>query len=117
MTRGEKTQACGPLPDGYTGADGRNREEVAASRGGTGLASFRGDARGGYTMRFRCYRCSNPPRYFEFADKDACPKCGTSVDATPAVVELADVHLTVMDARGPIMGSRGRQFIACDPKR
>lgn len=68
-------------------------------------------------MRFRCYRCSNPPQYYEFSDKPACPKCGTPVGRAPAVVELNDVHFVVLDKRGPIQGSFGRQYIACDPRR
>ena len=35
----------------------------------------------------------------------------------PHVFELCDVHLVVLHNKGPISGSEGMQFIACEPKR
>lgn len=66
--------------------------------------------------RFRCYRCKPvfPHRYHEFeGDVPQCNQCGHA-----GVVELDDVHLSVLDENGPIVGHEGaRQRIACMPKR
>lgn len=65
--------------------------------------------------RYRCVRCGPPPAGLEWGGKPECPKCGRS--GMPHVFELCDVHLMVMDDRGPITGAEGRQFIACEPRR
>jgi hypothetical protein len=67
-------------------------------------------------MRFRCNLCSQWPATLEFEDNaGACPKCGAC--EVPFVARLIDVHLMVVDARGPIRGGRGRQMVACQPAR
>ncbi len=69
-------------------------------------------------MRFRCSNvaCGLWPRSFEFEDNGGeCPKCG--LKGPPGIASLIDVHLVVMNPRGPIMGRMGRQLIACQPNR
>lgn len=46
---------------------------------------------------------------------DPCPRCGR---AGPAhIAKLVDVHFVVMDHGGPILGSVGRQYVACQRRR
>lgn len=69
-------------------------------------------------MRFRCNLCREAmwPKDFVFEDHDgACPKCGAR--GLPSVVEMVDIHFMVLCANGPIMGSRGAQKVACQPRR
>jgi hypothetical protein len=77
--------------------------------------------------RFRCRRHGSAPRFHEFADdtgegvcqrciEDGWPLC-CAADAPEQIHELVDIHLIVMDPRGPILGSQGRQHVACEPKR
>lgn len=69
-------------------------------------------------MRFRCNMpaCGSFPKGFEFVDHGGvCPKCGSS--GAPLVVALIDVHLMVMDSKGPIQGRMGRQYVACERAR
>jgi len=66
--------------------------------------------------RFRCIKCGEPPDGFLFeADLPTCPRCYAS--GPLHIVQLVDVHFMVMDAKGPIQGAQGRQFIACQRKR
>lgn len=74
------------------------------------------DAKWSIRMRFRCNLCGDFPQGFEFEDHaGVCPKCGAS--GSPHVAALIDVHFIVMDRKGPIVGSLGRQLIACQPQR
>lgn len=69
-------------------------------------------------MRFRCNMptCGEFPRGHEFEDNGGvCPKCGAS--GGKMIATLIDVHLMVMDRKGPIQGGEGRQYVACEPKR
>lgn len=69
-------------------------------------------------MRYRCKRCNNglpSPRGVLFeADEPVCPSCGANGGTT--VFEIQDVHLLVM-GEGPILGSFGLQFVACQRNR
>lgn len=70
-------------------------------------------------MRFRCNMptCGEFPRGFEFEDHGGeCPKCGMK-GPSRHVAALIDVHLLVLDRKGPILGGEGRQYVACEPKR
>lgn len=52
------------------------------------------------------------------SDTGQCPRCNRSPITHPYTVHpLIDVHFIVMDSRGPILGSFGRQLVACQPKR
>lgn len=69
-------------------------------------------------MRFRCNVCYETtfPKDFTFEDRGGvCPQCGAS--GMPLVVPLVDIHLVVLDRKGPIVGKMGRQKIVCQPRR
>lgn len=73
-------------------------------------------------MKYRCVRCAAMPKGFVFeADPcdetgyGMCPKCGAN--HPPFIYELTDIHFMVLDPKGPIIGSWGRQYIACQPRR
>jgi hypothetical protein len=66
--------------------------------------------------RFRCIQCGEPPDGFLFeADLPTCPRCHAS--GPMHIVPIVDVHYVVMDPKGAILGSMGRQYVACSPKR
>lgn len=70
-------------------------------------------------MRWRCNAesCGSFPKGFEFIDNGGvCPKCNRQ-GPSKYVVALIDVHLVVMDSKGPILGGEGRQYVACMPTR
>src|SRR5690242_6691309 len=66
-------------------------------------------------MRFRCYACGPAPHGFEWSGDPVCPRCNRV--GPPVVQVLVDVHLMLMDPKGPIYGRWGRQLVACQPKR
>lgn len=77
--------------------------------------------------RYRCRRHGQPPKFHEFTDETGegvCQRCVTDgyplfcmADAPEQIHELVDIHYIVMSQQGPILGSMGRQHVACEPKR
>lgn len=73
-------------------------------------------------MWWRCTACGMPPHGLEFEANvgpygvGRCPKCG-SEHPTIIAGPLVAVHLLVPDRQGPILGTLGRYFVACERKR
>lgn len=65
------------------------------------------------TWRCSYEECLVLRRPFEFqSDQGVCPKCGQT-----NVTLLTLIHLIVPHLTGPIVGKKGRYFMACSPAR
>lgn len=58
----------------------------------------------------------HPHEFISEGQPIVCPECGNN-QVGYTIVPLVRIHLLVKDDKGPIVGSKGRYLVACDPSK